>query len=171
MIRCTFWRLAPRSRASHATGCGRSEATMAPRICHRALVSPSLATRRSPAAKSRLLSLNRSSMRFVRASPASVLLDFRICHHDVILTSSCQYTKPYRTRLTTYNHIEEPVMSLLRPLDPGFPIERQIAIEAAPVVLVNVCTLDKADEQTFLQAWQNDAAFMKQQPGFISTQL
>jgi len=62
-------------------------------------------------------------------------------------------------------------MSLLRPLDPGFPIERQIAMEATSVVLVNVFTLDKADEQTFLQAWQNDAAFMKQQPGFISTQL
>lgn len=62
-------------------------------------------------------------------------------------------------------------MSLLRPLDPGFPIERQIAIEATPVVLVNVFTLDKAGEQTFLQAWQNDAAFTKQQPGFISTQL
>jgi heme-degrading monooxygenase HmoA len=36
---------------------------------------------------------------------------------------------------------------------------------------VNVFTLDRADEQTFLDAWQNDAAFMKQQPGFISTQL
>jgi hypothetical protein len=32
-------------------------------------------------------------------------------------------------------------MSLLRPLDPSFPIERQIAIEAGPVVLVNVFTL------------------------------
>src|SRR5947209_18674703 len=62
-------------------------------------------------------------------------------------------------------------MSLLRPLDPSFPIERQIAIEAGPVVLVNVFTLDKADEQTFLKAWQDDAAFMKRQPGFISTQL
>jgi len=62
-------------------------------------------------------------------------------------------------------------MSLLRPLDPAFPIERQIAIDAAPAVLVNVFTLDKADEQSFLQAWQTDAAFMKQQPGFISTQL
>jgi hypothetical protein len=40
-------------------------------------------------------------------------------------------------------------MSLLRPLDPSFPLERQIAIEAGPVVLVNVITLDKADEQTF----------------------
>jgi heme-degrading monooxygenase HmoA len=63
------------------------------------------------------------------------------------------------------------VMSLLRPLDPAFPIERQIAINASPVVLVNVFTLDKADEQTFLKTWQDDAVFMKRQPGFISTQL
>ena len=62
-------------------------------------------------------------------------------------------------------------MSLLRPLDPAFPIERQIAIDCSPVVLVNVFTLDKADEQTFLKAWQDDAVFMKRQPGFISTQL
>ena len=62
-------------------------------------------------------------------------------------------------------------MPLLRPLDPAFPIDRQIAIEASPVVLVNVFTLDKADEQTFLDAWQDDAHFMKRQPGFISTQL
>jgi hypothetical protein len=58
-----------------------------------------------------------------------------------------------------------------RPLDPAFPIDRQLAIDANPIVLVNVFTLEKADEQSFLQAWQNDAAFMKQQPGFISTQL
>lgn len=62
-------------------------------------------------------------------------------------------------------------MSLLRPLDPAFPIERQLAVDATPVVLVNVFTLDKADEQRFLQAWQDDALFMKRQPGFISTQL
>ena len=62
-------------------------------------------------------------------------------------------------------------MSLLRPLDPAFPIERQLALEASPVVLVNIFTLDKADEQTFLDAWQDDAALMKRQPGFISTQL
>lgn len=62
-------------------------------------------------------------------------------------------------------------MAHMRPLDPAFPIERQIALDARPVVLVNVFTLDKADEQTFLAVWQDDAAFMKQQPGFISTQL
>jgi heme-degrading monooxygenase HmoA len=62
-------------------------------------------------------------------------------------------------------------MPLLRPLDPAFPIERQITIDASPVVLVNVFTLDRADEETFLKVWQDDARFMKQQPGFISTQL
>jgi len=62
-------------------------------------------------------------------------------------------------------------MPLMRPLDPAFPIDRQIALDASPVVLVNVFTLDKVDEQTFLQIWQEDARFMKQQPGFVSTQL
>ncbi|MBI2738643.1 MAG: antibiotic biosynthesis monooxygenase [Rhodospirillales bacterium] len=60
---------------------------------------------------------------------------------------------------------------MLRPLDPAFPIDRQLALDASPVVLVNVFTLDKADEPAFLQAWQGDAAIMKRQPGFISTQL
>jgi heme-degrading monooxygenase HmoA len=58
-----------------------------------------------------------------------------------------------------------------RPLDANFPIDKQLTIETAPVVLMNIFTLDKADEQTFLDAWQVDAAYMKQQPGFISTQL
>jgi heme-degrading monooxygenase HmoA len=62
-------------------------------------------------------------------------------------------------------------MPLLRALDPAFPIERQLAIEASPVILVNLFTLDKTDEQAFLKAWRQDALFMKQQPGFISTQL
>ena len=62
-------------------------------------------------------------------------------------------------------------MIRMRPLDPAFPIDRQVALDANAVVLVNVFTLDKADEQAFLEIWQDDAAFMKRQPGFISTQL
>ncbi|MFO0837574.1 MAG: antibiotic biosynthesis monooxygenase family protein [Phycisphaerae bacterium] len=62
-------------------------------------------------------------------------------------------------------------MPLLRPLDPAFPIERQIEIDTGPVVLVNVFMLPQADEQAFLTAWQEDAVYMKQQPGFVSTQL
>jgi len=56
-------------------------------------------------------------------------------------------------------------------MDPGFPIDRQLAIETGPVVLVNLFTMNQADEATFLRVWRDDAAFMKQQPGFISTQL
>jgi heme-degrading monooxygenase HmoA len=62
-------------------------------------------------------------------------------------------------------------MPLMRSLDPAFPIERQIAVDAGPVVLVNVFTLDRADEAAFLEVWRDDAEFMKRQPGFISTQL
>jgi len=62
-------------------------------------------------------------------------------------------------------------MPHLKPLDEKFPIERQLEIEIAPVVLVNLFTLDAADEPTFLAVWKDDAEFMKRQPGFISTQL
>jgi len=62
-------------------------------------------------------------------------------------------------------------MSMLRPLDPAFPIERQLAVDASPVILMNIFTVDKAEEQALVEAWQDDARFMKQQPGFISTQL
>ncbi|MBR1203199.1 MULTISPECIES: antibiotic biosynthesis monooxygenase [unclassified Bradyrhizobium] len=62
-------------------------------------------------------------------------------------------------------------MPQMRPLDPAFPIDRQLAVDASNIVLVNLFTLDKADEEIFLKAWQGDAAIMKRQPGFISTQL
>jgi heme-degrading monooxygenase HmoA len=62
-------------------------------------------------------------------------------------------------------------MLALRPMDPAFPIEHQLAVEASPVLLVNVFTLARADEQAMLDAWQHDAQFMKAQPGYISTQL
>ena len=62
-------------------------------------------------------------------------------------------------------------MALLRPLDPAFPIDRQITVDASPVVLVNLFMLEGADEASFLKVWEDDAAFMKRQPGFICTQL
>jgi heme-degrading monooxygenase HmoA len=41
----------------------------------------------------------------------------------------------------------------------------------SPVVLINQFNLAPADAARFLEVWADDAAFMKQQPGFISTQL
>ena len=62
-------------------------------------------------------------------------------------------------------------MTLMKPMDENFPVDHQLAIEAAPVVLINLFTLDALDEGQFLDAWKDDAEFMQRQPGFISTQL
>ncbi len=62
-------------------------------------------------------------------------------------------------------------MALLQPFDRDVPIEPQLEIDAGPVVMVNYFTLDSADEEAFLKAWMADAAHMKKQPGYISTQL
>ncbi|QXZ82221.1 antibiotic biosynthesis monooxygenase (plasmid) [Rhizobium sp. L51/94] len=62
-------------------------------------------------------------------------------------------------------------MSSVEPLDPSFPLTRQMEVDAAPIVLVNLCTMAPEDEAAFLAAWAADATFMKSQPGFISTQL
>jgi len=59
----------------------------------------------------------------------------------------------------------------LRPLDPVVPIERQLEASATPVVLVNIFTVAEADIPALLTAWENDANWMKRQPGFISSQL
>jgi heme-degrading monooxygenase HmoA len=60
----------------------------------------------------------------------------------------------------------------MKPLDPAFPLQQQLELsEEGPVVLVNLFTLDAADEAAFLEAWAVDAAYMKARAGFISTQL
>ena len=59
----------------------------------------------------------------------------------------------------------------LRPLDAAFPIEQQLQNAATPVVLVNLFTVDEADIPALMVAWEKDANWMKQQPGFLSTQL
>ena len=59
----------------------------------------------------------------------------------------------------------------LRPLDPAFPIDRQLSVSAAPIVLINLFTVEAQEIPALLKAWESDAIWMKQQPGFISTQL
>jgi heme-degrading monooxygenase HmoA len=62
-------------------------------------------------------------------------------------------------------------MLALRPLDATFPIEQQLQFSATPVVLVNLFSVAEADIPTLMAAWERDANWMKQQPGFLSTQL
>jgi heme-degrading monooxygenase HmoA len=40
-----------------------------------------------------------------------------------------------------------------------------------PVILINTFTVEPHEAEQLQEAWARDAAFMKQQPGFISTQL
>ena len=62
-------------------------------------------------------------------------------------------------------------MLQLTPLDPNVPIFQQITADASPVVLVNVFQVSERDIPALLKAWEADANWMKQQPGYISTQL
>ncbi len=58
-----------------------------------------------------------------------------------------------------------------KPLDPDFPIQQQMGIDAGPVVLVNLFTVDPEDQDAIVDAWKADAQWMKKQPGYISTQM
>lgn len=62
-------------------------------------------------------------------------------------------------------------MVAMTPLDPAFPIQQQLESDAGPAVLVNLFTVDPGDQEALVDAWANDAQWMKQQPGYISTQL
>ncbi len=62
-------------------------------------------------------------------------------------------------------------MIQLRPLDETVPIFQQLAAETSPVILVNVFHVAEADSPALLKAWEDDANWMKKQPGYISTQL
>lgn len=57
------------------------------------------------------------------------------------------------------------------PLDPNCPIQAQLENDTGPVVLVNLFTVDPAEADALIAAWQTDALWMKKQPGYISTQL
>lgn len=56
-------------------------------------------------------------------------------------------------------------------MDPTVALADQLRDEGGPVVLFNVFTAPSEDADRLLAAWAADAAVMKRQPGFISTQL
>jgi heme-degrading monooxygenase HmoA len=62
-------------------------------------------------------------------------------------------------------------MLQLKPLDDNVPIFQQLTTDVSPVILVNIFTVSESDIPALLQAWADDANWMKQQPGYISTQL
>jgi heme-degrading monooxygenase HmoA len=62
-------------------------------------------------------------------------------------------------------------MLQVQPLDVKVPLFKQLEVDLAPVILVNVFQAIEADIPLLLEAWAADAAWMKRQPGYISTQL
>jgi heme-degrading monooxygenase HmoA len=59
----------------------------------------------------------------------------------------------------------------LREMDGRVTYVQQLQEDAGPVVLINEFNVPPDDIERFLGVWADDAAFMKRQPGFISTQL
>lgn len=62
-------------------------------------------------------------------------------------------------------------MVQMKPLDKNVSIMEQIKTDESPVVLVNIFDVSEKDIPALVKAWENDANWMKKQPGYISTQL
>ncbi len=63
-------------------------------------------------------------------------------------------------------------MPQLREMNDSVSLMNQMqANDDGSVVLINIFTIDPADEDALIEAWSADANFMKKQPGYISTQL
>lgn len=56
-------------------------------------------------------------------------------------------------------------------MDEAVALQQQMGQEVGPVILINKFNVGQEDVDSFLAAWAADAAFLKRQPGFISTQL
>jgi heme-degrading monooxygenase HmoA len=62
-------------------------------------------------------------------------------------------------------------MTKLIEMDPKVTVFEQMNADGGAVILINKFTVNPEEVGRFLSAWTADAAVMKQQPGFISTQL
>jgi heme-degrading monooxygenase HmoA len=62
-------------------------------------------------------------------------------------------------------------MPKLMEMDAHVTMREQMRDQNGPVVLINTFTVAIEEVDRFLAAWAADAAVMKRQPGFISTQL
>ena len=59
----------------------------------------------------------------------------------------------------------------IKRFDPAHSIQEQFNTEQAPVILMNPFYVEREHIDAVIKAWEADATWLKQQPGFISTQL
>jgi heme-degrading monooxygenase HmoA len=62
-------------------------------------------------------------------------------------------------------------MLQLAEMDDRVRLADQLSEEVGPVILINTFRVAPEDVDALLAAWAADAAYLRQQPGFISTQL
>jgi len=56
-------------------------------------------------------------------------------------------------------------------MDDSVTLQQQLEVEIGPVILINQFKVKPEEASQLVEAWTRDAAFLKQQPGFISAQL
>jgi len=56
-------------------------------------------------------------------------------------------------------------------MDDSVTLQQQMMTETGPVILINHFRVRPNEADQLVDAWTRDAAFLKQQPGFISAQL
>jgi heme-degrading monooxygenase HmoA len=62
-------------------------------------------------------------------------------------------------------------MPKLIEMDEAVTLQQQMDKEVGPVIFINKFNVKPEEVDQFLKVWTADAAWMKQQPGFISAQL
>ncbi len=63
-------------------------------------------------------------------------------------------------------------MIKFRELDDHVGVREQLGDQGeGPVTLINIFNVDAADVDQLMAAWESDARFLMEQPGYISTQL
>ena len=76
------------------------------------------------------------------------------------------------TNRRTSRSDKENTVPALRELNDHTSLSQQLQSNAdGSMVLINVFTVDPADENALLESWAHDAEFMKEQPGYVSTQM
>lgn len=56
-------------------------------------------------------------------------------------------------------------------MDERVTLQMQMEENTSPVILINKFNVAPEDVEALVEAWTDDAAFMREQPGYISTQL
>ena len=63
-------------------------------------------------------------------------------------------------------------MTVLKEMNDACTLAQQMQTnEDGSVVLINLFTVEPGEEAALIEAWSDDASFMRNQPGYISTQL